>query len=346
MSTHSFRKNFIASLAVIFLLIFVALFCRVQMGSSALRDIRELQSDITTFSIVARDSVTGELGVAVASRFFAVGNVVPWAKAGVGAVATQSFANTSFGWRGLELLERGLTPEEVVEVLIRNDDNPTRRQVGIVAADGKSATYTGEQCLAWAGGKHGPNYAVQGNILAGEAVVSGMEKAFLETKGTLADRLYAALLAGEANGGDARGKQSAAILVVKEGAGYGGYTDRAIDIRVDDHPEPFKELGRLLNIAQMNYAWNEGWTLFTQNKYDEALPHQERAAKLAPENAEVLYDLAVIRLAAGKKAEALDALKKALTLNPKLKKQARVDNDLDALRSEREFEELIQSSRD
>jgi uncharacterized Ntn-hydrolase superfamily protein len=346
MSNQSFSRNFLARLTFVVTLFSFAVASWGQTGTPLQSELRDLQSDITTFSIVARDSATGELGVAVASRFFAVGNVVPWAKADVGAVATQSFANTSFGWRGLELLEKGLTPEEVVEVLIRNDDNPTRRQVGIVAADGKSATYTGEQSLAWAGGRHGPDYAVQGNILAGEAVVSGMEKAFLETKGTLADRLYAALLAGEANGGDARGKQSAAILVVKEGAGYGGYTDRAIDIRVDDHPEPFKEIGRLLNIAQMNYAWNEGWTLFTQKKYDQALPHQERAAKLAPNNAEVLYDLAVIRLAAGKRAEALDALKKALKLNPKLKRQARVDNDLAGLRGEQEFEALIQPARD
>ncbi len=346
MSTHNCAKNIIAVFTFVFVLIFLAVSSWGQMATSALREVSEPQPEIATFSIVAHDSVTGELGVAVASRFFAVGNVVPWAKAGVGAVATQSFANTSFGWRGLELLEKGLTPEEVVEVLIRHDDNPTRRQMGIVAADGRSATYTGEQCLAWAGGRNGPNYAVQGNILAGEAVVTGMERAFLETQGTLADRLYAALLAGEANGGDARGKQSAAILVVKEGAGYGGYTDRAIDIRVDDHPEPFKELGRLLKIAQINYAWNEGWTLFTRKKYDEALPHQERAAKLAPDNAEVLYDLAVIRLAAGKKDEALEALEKALTLNPKLKKQARVDNDLAALKGEREFEGLLQSDRD
>jgi len=128
---------------------------------------------------------------------------------------------------------------------------------------------------------------------------------------------------------------------VKEAAGYGGYTDRAIDIRVDDHPQPLEELGRLLNVAQMNYAWNEGWTLFTQKNYAEALPHQERAAKLAPENPEVLYDLAVIRLAAGKKAEALEALKKALMLNPNLRKQAMGDKDLDGFKGNPEFEALI-----
>lgn len=297
---------------------------------------------IATFSIVARDSGTGEIGVAVASRFFAVGSVVPWAKADVGAVATQSFANTTFGWRGLELLEKGVTPEEAMKVLLRLDNEPEKRQVGIVSANGKSASYTGEECNTWAGGRSGPNYAVQGNILAGEAVVTAMEKSFMKTKGTLADRLYAALLAGEKNGGDSRGKQSAALLVVKKNAGYGGFTDRAIDIRVDDHPEPFKELGRLLKFAQMNYSWNEGWTLFTQKKYKEALPHMEHTAILAPENPEVFYDLAVIRLAAGKKNESIEALEKALLLNPKLKKQAEGDNDLKNLNDIQDFKKLIE----
>ena len=299
---------------------------------------------VATFSIVARDPDTGELGVAVASRFFTVGNVVPWAKAVVGAVATQSFANTTFGWRGLELLEKGLTPEEVMAVLLRNDDNPTRRQFGIVSSTGEAVTYTGDECLSWAGGRQGPNYAVQGNILAGEAVVTAMENAFLETQGNLADRMYAALLAGNAKGGDSRGKQSAALLVVKEGAGYGGYTDRAIDLRVDDHPEPFKELGRLLKIGQMNYAWNQGWTLFTQKKPKEALPYQERAAELGAENAEVFYDLAVIRLAAGDRQAALAALKRALKLNPKLKAQARVDNDMAALAPDATFKALVEKN--
>ncbi len=299
------------------------------------------QPNIATFSIVARDSVNGELGIAVASRFFTVGNVVPWAKAGVGAVATQAYANTSFGWRGLELLEKGLTPEEIKTVLLRNDNDPERRQFGIVSAEGKSVTYTGTGCSAWAGGRSGENYAIQGNILAGEAVVEAMEKAYLETDGTLADKLYAALLAGEANGGDSRGKQSAALLVVREGTGYGGFTDRAIDVRVDDHAEPFKELGRILKIAQMNYAWNEAWTLFTEKKYAEALPHMERTAKMAPDYAEVLYDLAVIRLAANDEIGALEALEKSVNINSKLKIQASKDDDLKGLRGNSEFESLI-----
>jgi uncharacterized Ntn-hydrolase superfamily protein len=299
------------------------------------------QNVVSTFSIVGRDSVTGELGIAVASRFFAVGSVVPWAKAGIGAVATQSYANTTFGWRGLELLEKGADPGQVMKILLQNDTDPNRRQFGIVSSNGQSVTYTGTGCAPWAGGRSGPNYACQGNILAGESVVVEMEKAWLTTQGSLADRLYAALMAGEKAGGDSRGKQSAAILVVKQNAGYGGYTDRAIDIRIDDHAEPFVEIGRLLNYAQMNYAWNEAWTAFTQKQYKNALPLMERAATLAPDNGEVLYDLAVIRLAAGDKPNALVALRKAVSVNPKLKAAAAGDHDLDALRSDAKFQEML-----
>jgi uncharacterized Ntn-hydrolase superfamily protein len=181
-----------------------------------------------TFSIVAADPDAGEVGVAVASRFFAVGTVVPFAKAGVGAVATQSFANTTFGPRGLELLERGVSAEEVVPILTRGDAGRDQRQLGVIAADGAAATYTGPKCNSWAGGRSGPGYAVQGNILAGEPVVAAMEQAFLESKGsTLAERLYAAIVAGDAKGGDARGRQSMALLVARTKGGYGGYTDRA-----------------------------------------------------------------------------------------------------------------------
>ena len=299
--------------------------------------------DVATFSIVARDPQTQELGVAVASRFFSVGSVVPYAQAGAGAVATQANANATFGPRGLQLLERKASAKETLEILLRGDSgNGTGgRQVGIVAGDGSSATHTGPNCNAWAGGRNGPDYAVQGNILAGEQVVVAMEKAFLETRGTLARRMYAALVAGDAAGGDSRGKQSASLLVAKAGAGFNGGSDRAIDIRVDDHTEPFRELGRLLDYAEMNYAWNRAWTAFTQKQYAEALVAQEHAATLAPENPELFYDLAVIRLSAGKRAEALPALQKALKLNPNLKKQATVDKDLDALRSDPAFQAMI-----
>jgi uncharacterized Ntn-hydrolase superfamily protein len=291
----------------------------------------------STFSIVAADPESGEVGVAVASRFFAVGTVVPFAKAGVGAVATQSFANTTYGPRGLELLERGLAPDEVVRVLTRGDDGREQRQLGVVGANGVAATYTGSKCNAWAGGRTGPNYAVQGNILAGEPVVAAMEKAFLGTKGqTLAERLYAAVVAGDKAGGDARGRQSMALLVARAKGGYGGFTDRAIDLRVDDGPDPIVEMGRLLGIGLVNDLWNRGWTAFTEKKYPEARGFQERAATMAEKQPavlpEVLYDLAVIRLAAGDPAGARKALDRALALNPKLKAQADKDPDLEKLR--------------
>ena len=293
--------------------------------------------DPATFSIAAADPETGESGVAVASRFFAVGSVVPFAKAGVGAVATQSLANTSYGPRGLDLLEKGLSADEVVKVLTRSDGARELRQLGVVAANGDSATFSGSKCNAWAGGRSGPGYAVQGNILTGEDVVAAMENAFLESRGKpLAERLYAAIVAGDAKGGDSRGRQSAVLVVVRAKAGYGGYTDRAIDLRVDDHADPIVELGRLVGLALVNDDWNRAWTAFTEKKFAEALPWQERAATRAEKQPamlpEVLYDLAVIRLAAGDRPGAQKALDRALNLNPKLKQQASNDPDLEKLR--------------
>jgi uncharacterized Ntn-hydrolase superfamily protein len=296
---------------------------------------------VATFSIVAADPAAGEVGVAVASRFFSVGSVVPFGEGGVGAVATQASADVSFGPRGLKLLAQGVTPEEIATILLRGDEAAGRRQFGIVSVDGVSVTYTGEDCGPWAGGRSGPNYAVQGNILTGQDVVAAMELAFLETTGTLADRMYAALMAGDAKGGDSRGKQSAALIVRKPGTGYGGNDDRAIDIRVDDHKEPFKELGRLLDYAQMNYSWNEAWTAFVAKDYAAALAPMERTATLAPDVGEVLYDLAVIRLANDDKDGAISALESALELNPNLKQQAGQDGDLDGLREDSRFLALV-----
>jgi uncharacterized Ntn-hydrolase superfamily protein len=207
----------------------------------------------STFSIVACDLEQKSWGVAVASKFPAVGAVVPWAQAGVGAVATQSFANTSFGPRGLELLAGGLNAEETLSRLLADDPEREHRQVGIVDAQGGSATFTGKDCFAWAGGVTGTGYTIQGNILAGDPVVPAMQNAFLETKGELPERLYAGLLAGDRAGGDKRGRQSAAIYVVKPKGGYGGYLDRWIDYRVDDHPDPVLRLGDLLELHRLYF---------------------------------------------------------------------------------------------
>ncbi len=202
----------------------------------------------STFSIVAYDPKTKDLGVAVESRFIAVGSVVPWAEAGVGALATQSFANTSYGPRGLSLLRKGLHPKEVIKRLTEKDTMAPQRQVGVIDARGRSASYTGAECFSWAGHAVGRNYACQGNILAGEEVVKGMARAFESTEGDLPVRLLAALHAGQKAGGDKRGQQSAALLVVRERGGYGGLNDRWIDVRVDDHPMPIDELTRVFNI--------------------------------------------------------------------------------------------------
>lgn len=203
---------------------------------------------VATFSIVAFDPETQELGVAVQSKFIAVGSVVPWAKAGVGAIATQSYANTKYGPKALELLAQGETPEAVMTKLTEDDKRPAVRQVGIVNAKGESATFTGEKCNAWAGGIKGENFSCQGNILAGEDVVKNMAKSFQESKGDLGERLISALQAGQDAGGDKRGMQSAALLIVHEKWGYGGYNDRYRDLRVDDHAEPIKELKRIYDL--------------------------------------------------------------------------------------------------
>jgi uncharacterized Ntn-hydrolase superfamily protein len=207
-----------------------------------------------TFSIVACDLEEQAWGVAVASKFPAVGAVVPWAQAAVGAVATQSFANTSFGPRGLALLGTGLSAQETLERLLEDDPDKELRQVGLVDAKGGSATFSGSGCFAWAGGVAGKGYAIQGNILASGRVVPAMEKTFLKTKGNLSTRLHAALLAGDRAGGDKRGRQSAAIYVAKPKAGYGGYLDRWLDYRVDDHEDPVPRLGELLEMHELYFG--------------------------------------------------------------------------------------------
>lgn len=207
-----------------------------------------------TFSIIACDLEESAWGVAVASKFPAVGAVVPWAQAGVGAVATQSFANTSFGPRGLALMATGLSARETLDRLLEDDPDKELRQVGLVDAKGGSTTFSGTGCFAWAGGVSGQGYAIQGNILASGKVVPAMEKAFLKTKGSLPTRLQAALLAGDRAGGDKRGRQSAAIYVAKPKAGYGGYLDRWLDYRVDDHEDPVPRLGELLEMHELYFG--------------------------------------------------------------------------------------------
>jgi uncharacterized Ntn-hydrolase superfamily protein len=209
---------------------------------------------VATFSIVAFDPEANSLGVAVQSKFLAVGSVVPWARAGVGAVATQAMANYNYGPRGLGLMAGSMTAEQTLEALVSADEDREHRQVGVVDGRGGAATFTGSECFEWAGGITGEHYAAQGNILVGGETVEAMARTYEEMDGDLATRLLSALDAGQAAGGDSRGKQSAALLVAREGGGYGGDNDRVVDLRVDDHPDPIEELIRIRDLHTLYFG--------------------------------------------------------------------------------------------
>ena len=296
---------------------------------------------VATFSIAGRDSATGDLGVAVQSRFFAVGSVVPWARAGVGAIATQALANTTFGPDGLDLLARGHTPEATLLELLAPDKDRDRRQVGIVDAHGASVNFTGRQCMSWAGGHRGADYTVQGNILVSQATVDSMAAAFEATSGTLGERLMRALEAGQAAGGDSRGMESAAILIVRKGGGYGGWNDRYCDLRVDDSREPIKELRRLFDIWQGQALVLEGYKFVERAEWDRAFADGEAAIRLHPADGEPYYDLACYYSRAGRKADALARLAAALSRDPALAARARADTDFQPLSSDADFMKLV-----
>ncbi len=211
-----------------------------------------------TFSIVAYDPKTGDFGVAVQSKFPCVGQIVPWAKANVGAVATQADVNTTFGPKGLELLNQGLTSEEVVGKLLKDDEKRDHRQLAVIDKSGKAYAWTGSQCFYFANHIVGKHYSCQGNILVDERTLTDMALAFENTTGDLADKLIAVLQAAdEPERGDVRGKQSASLLIVREKGGFGGYTDKWVDIRVDDNPEPIKELIRIFHMYDMTFLKRE-----------------------------------------------------------------------------------------
>ena len=216
--------------------------------------VQRVKEIVATFSIVGFDPETDSWGVAVQSKFLAVGAVVPWARAGVGAVATQAMANYNYGPRGLDLMAAGKTADETVEGLISADEDREHRQVGVVDARGRASTFTDSQCFDCAGGKTGEHYAAQGNILVGGETVEAMAEAYEQRRGDLATRLLSALEAGQAAGGDSRGKQSAALLVVREGGGYGGDNERVVDLRVDDHPDPIRELIRIRELHTLYFG--------------------------------------------------------------------------------------------
>jgi uncharacterized Ntn-hydrolase superfamily protein len=225
---------------------------------------------VATFSIVAYDPHDQAWGIAVASKFPAVGAVVPWATAGVGAVATQSYANTTYGPHGLELMAAGKSAQETLDQLVSDDAERDSRQAGIVDASGRAATFTGKECLAWAGGTTGEHFAAQGNILTGPETIEAMVAAYLGTQGDLPARLLASLLAGDRAGGDRRGRQSAALFVVKPDGGYAGYNDRWMDYRIDDDEDPVPRLAELVELHRL---------FFEKSPEEEQLPIRGEVAQ-------------------------------------------------------------------
>ena len=292
-----------------FLLIFVFVFCCTAVPQSL--------PPVSTFSIVAIDPQTGEMGVAVASRYFSVGSVVPWAMADVGAVATQANVNVGYGQQALDLLRQGMTAPEALKKILADDkfEGKDGRQVAIVDAKGNVAAYTGPNAPKWAGDRQGKTWSAQGNILVGPQVPEAMGKAFESTQGELAEKLYAALKAGDTAGGDARGRQSASMLVVKKQGGRNINNDRYIYINVDDNPDPFTELRRLLDL---NLAYNYGDKTFKAldaGKIEQARAAAQQALRYAPNSFGSHMRLAFLDYLVGDKAASLDEFARARSLN-------------------------------
>ena len=288
-----------------------------------------------TFSIVAADLEAGEVGCAVQSKYFSVGSVVPWARAGIGAVATQAAGVAVYGSRALEELARGATPEEALDLVLQGDDARETRQLGIVTADGRAAAFTGSDCLDWAGHRVGAAYAVQGNILAGEGVVDAMAHAYENTAGPLVERLLLALEAGQAAGGDRRGQQSAAVVVERVGARSESREgiDRICDLRVEDHVTPITELRRLVGIWTVQEAASRANRLYERKDYGTAVEVMQTALA-AGEDPPVLYNLACYESLAGSSSDALSHLRRAIELEPSYRELAQGDADFDPIRAE------------
>lgn len=269
-----------------------------------------------TYSIVARDPKTGEMGVAVQSHWFSTGSLVTWAEPGVGAIATQSMVEVSYGPKGLEKLRNGKTAPEALKALLELDEGREVRQVAMVDAKGNVGVHTGSRCIAEAGHQSGFQFSVQANMMLKNTVWSAMAKTFENTTGDLADRLMSALDAAQAEGGDIRGKQSAAMLVVSGEASDQPWTGILVDLRVEDHPEPLMELRRLLNIQRAYQSMNRGDELLSEGKNLEAFDAYNKAALLAPHLDELPFWQAVTLADTGKVEEALPIFKQVFKSNP------------------------------
>jgi uncharacterized Ntn-hydrolase superfamily protein len=301
---------------------------------------------------VAIDPANGDLGVAVASRYFSAGSVVPWAMAGVGAVATQAVVNVGYGQQGIDLLRQGLTAQQVLAKLLADDTFPGKdgRQVAIVDAHGNIATYTGPKAPDWAGDRQGKTWSVQGNILVGPQVLEAMGKAFEATQGELAERLYAALQAGDGAGGDSRGRQSASMLVVRKQGGRNINNDRYLYLNVDDNPQPFPELRRLLDLNLSYLHSTASDRLLEKGNLKEALAEARKAAQYAPARAGAHLTLGIVEYLNGDQEAALKELREAQKGNPDFQKSfegiLRDRPELKSLHEDREFLEALRGGED
>ena len=294
-------------------LLLIAILIVFQMTAQSQKPIDPLAH---TYSIVARDTTTGEMAVAVQSHWFSVGTAVSWGEAGVGVVATQSFTNISFGIRGLELLKEGKSPQESLDILLRNDAGREFRQVAILDKQGRVATHTGENCIDYAGHSNGQDFSVQANMMLNDKVVPAMEKAWKENIVLpLAERMVAVLKAAQNEGGDLRGKQSAALLIVKGEATNEPWNDRLLDLRVDDAVHPIQELERLLKVFRAYEHMNQGDLYVEKNEMKNAMEQYNSAMKMFPDNLEMQYWTAVT-LANDKQIEqAMEMLQKIYTID-------------------------------
>lgn len=275
---------------------------------------------VATYSIVARDPGTGELGVAVQSHWFSVGAIVPWAEAGVGAVATQSFVEPAYGPLGLELMRLGRSAQEALDALVSTDADRAVRQVAMVDANGRVAAHTGSNAIYAAGHQVGEGYSVQANLMERPTVWPAMARAYEAAVGDLAERLLAALEAAQAEGGDIRGRQSAAILIVRAESTGRPWLDRRFDLRVEDHPEPVAELRRLVRLQRAYLNLNEGDEWVTKGEVDEAMEAYSRAMELVPDeatNGEAPFWVGITLAASGRVEESLPYLRRAYAQDPK-----------------------------
>ncbi|HXG68794.1 MAG TPA: DUF1028 domain-containing protein [Blastocatellia bacterium] len=300
---------------------------QVSKGARPLRPVH-------TYSIVARDPATGQLGVAVQSHWFSVGSIVPWAEAGVGAVATQSFVDPSYGKLGLDLMRAGKSAPDALRALLAGDEGRDFRQVAMIDAQGRVMAHTGAKNIQAAGHTTGKDYSAQANLMLNDTVWAAMSRAFEGTKGDLAERMMAALEAAQAAGGDIRGKQSAALIVVTGKPTGRPWADRVFDLRVDDSPEPLKELRRLLTLQRAYNHMNAGDLAVEHKDNEAALREYSAAARLVPDNVEMVYWHAVALVNMGRVDESLPLFRRVfaqdqnwVTLTPRLAKSGLIPDD-------------------